>query len=122
MAGLFDRYDDLRNNVPGAYQALLYCITHNVCVRGRCVKWLIDEHPDLVSDEYFDEFENSSRWAIGKAYIIALDDGFYRCWEEVGLTEMQPSEYYDQTFEPVHTKEVTITVWVTDEEEDSIYG
>ena len=30
MAGTFDRYDDLRNDVPGAYQALLYCITHDI--------------------------------------------------------------------------------------------
>lgn len=122
MAGMFDRYDDLRNNVPGAYQALLYCITHEVCMSGRCVKWLIDEHPELVSDEYYMEFEDSSRWSIGKAYILSVNGGFYRCWEEVGLTEMQPNEYYDQTFECVHTKEVTVTVWTTDEEEDSIYG
>ena len=26
MAGTFDRYADLRNEVPGAYQSLLYCI------------------------------------------------------------------------------------------------
>ena len=122
MTGTFDRYTDLRDNVPGAYQALLYCITHDICVSGRCVEWLIDEHPELVSDEYYVDFDDASRWSIGKAYILALDDGFYRCWEEVGLTEMQPSEYYDQTFEPVHMKEVKITAWVTDEEEDSIYG
>ena len=122
MTGTFDRYADLRNEVPGAYQALLYCITHDICVSSRCIEWLIDEHPELVSDEYYDDFEDSSRWSIGKAYILALDEGFYRCWEEVGLTEMQPSEYYDQTLEPVHMKEVTVTAWMTDEEEDSIYG
>ena len=122
MAGTFDRYDDLCNNVPGAYQALLYCITHDICVSGRCVEWLIDEHEELVSDWYHADFEDSSRWSIGKAYILSLDDGFYRCWEEVGLTEMQPNEYYDQTCEPVHMKEVTVTAWVTNEEEESIYG
>jgi hypothetical protein len=122
MTGTFDRYADLRNNVPGAYQALLYCITHNVCVSGRCIDWLIEEHFELVSDEYYMDFEDSSRWSIGKAYILSLDDGFYRCWEEVGLTEMQPNEYYDQTFECVRMKEVTTTVWVTNEEEDLIYG
>lgn len=114
MAGIFDRYDDLRNNIPGAYQALLYSITHNIFVSGECVEWLIDEHPELVCDEYYDDFEDSSRWSIGRAYILALDEGFYRCWEEVGLTEMQPSEYYDQTFEPVRMKEVTTTIWTTD--------
>ena len=44
MAGMFDRYDDLRNNVPGAYQALLYCLQHDVCIRGVCIEWLIDNH------------------------------------------------------------------------------
>lgn len=122
MAGLFDRYDDLRNNVPGAYQALLYCITHDVCVSGRCVEWLVDNHPELVSDEYYADFEDSSRWSIAKDYILAIDEDFYRCWEEVGLTEMQENEWWDQTLEPVHKKEVTVTAWMTDEEEDSVYG
>lgn len=117
MTGTFDRYDDLRNKVPGAYEALIYCITHEVCIKGDCVEWLIDNCPDLIVDEVYDDFEDSGRWSIGKSYIIALDDGFYRCWEEVGLTEMQPNEWWDQTFQPVHTKEVTIAVWATDEED-----
>ena len=117
MAGIFDRYDDLRNNAPGAYQALLYCLQHDVCISGACIEWLIDNHSELVSDEYYLGFEDSSRWSIGKAYILALDEGFFRVWEEVGLTEMQPNEYYDQPAEPVHMKEVTIPAWVTDEED-----
>lgn len=115
MAGMFDRYSDLCNNVPGVYQALLYCITHDVCIKGECVEWLIDNYPDLVVDEYYEDYKDSSDWSIGKAYIIALDGGFYRCWEEIGLTEMQPDEWWDQTFQPVHMKEVTVAVWATDE-------
>lgn len=118
MAGLFDRYDDLRNNVPDACQALLYCITHDVCIKGDCVEWLVDNHPELVVDEVYDDFESSGRWSIGKSYILALDEGFYRCWEEVGLTEMQPNEWWDQTLEPVHMKEITISTWVTEEEDN----
>ena len=122
MAGLFDRYEDLRNNVPGAYQALLYCITHNVCISGRCIDWLIDEHSDLVCDEEYDDFDNASRWSIGKSYILALEGGFYRCWQEVGLTEMQPNEWYDQTFELVLQHERTIVEWITEEEAQVIHG
>lgn len=118
MAGMFDRYDDLRNDVPGAYEALLYCITHDVCVRGECVEWLIGNHPELVSDEYYVDFEDASRWSISKAYVLALDKGFYRCWEEVGRSEMQGNEWWDQTFEPVRMKEVTVSAWVTDEEDN----
>ena len=117
MAGMFDRIDDLQDKVHGAYQALLYSLQHDICVRGVCVEWLIANHPELVSDEYYVDFEDATRWTIGKAYILALDEGFFRVWEEVGLTEMQPNEYYDQTAEPVHMKEVTITAWVTDEED-----
>ena len=116
MAGTFDRYDDLRNDVPGAYQALLYCLQHDVCIRGACIEWLIDNHPELVSDEYYDDFEDSSRWSIGKAYILALDEGFFRVWEEVGLTEMQPNEWFDQTPEPVFQKQKTIVDWMSVEE------
>ena len=116
MAGIFNRYDGLRDDVPGAYQALLYCITHDVCVSGKCVQWLVENHPELVSDEYYADFEDSSRWSIGKAYILSLDDGFYRCWEEVGLTEMQPNEWWDQTFEKVLATDQIVSVWVAPEE------
>lgn len=118
MAGMFDRYDDLRNNVPGAYQALLHCITHDVCIKGECFEWLVDNHPELVFDEYYVDFEDSSRWSISKAHILALDEGFYRCWEEVGLTEMQSNEWWDQTLEPVHMKKITVSAWLTDEEDN----
>ena len=118
MVGMFDRYDDLRNNVPGAYQALLYCITHNVCIKGECIEWLVNNHPELVSDEYYVDFIDATRWTISKAYILALNEGFFRVWEEDGLTEMQSSEWWDQICEPVHMKEVTVTAWVADEEED----
>lgn len=122
MAGIFNRYEDLRNNVPGALQALKYCFKHNICVSGACVEWFVQNFPDLIVDEVYDEFENSSRWSIGKDYILNIDGEWYRCWEEVGLTEMQENEWWDQTLVKVHQKEVTIAVWVTDEEEDSIYG
>lgn len=122
MAGLFDRYEDLRNKVPGAIQALKYCFTHGVCISGACVGWFIDNFPELIVDEIYDDFGDSGRWSIGKAYILNIDGEYYRCWEEVGLTEMQENMWWDQTLEPVHQKEVTVTAWMTDEEEDSIYG
>lgn len=118
MAGMFDRYDDLCNNVEEAYQALVYCITHDVCVSGRCIQWLVEEHEELIYDWYYDDFEDSSRWSIGKAYILFLEGGFYRCWEELGLTEMQPNEWFDQTCERVHMGARTISVWLPEEEDN----
>jgi hypothetical protein len=114
---MFNMSDELRAGDERAFEALLYCITHNVCVSGDCVRWLVNNHPELISDEYYADFEDSSRWSIAKAYILALDKGFYRCWEDVGLTEMQENEWWDQTLEPVHMKEVIVSTWVTDEED-----
>lgn len=114
MIEIFNRYNDLCNDMPGAYQALLHCIRHGVCVSGDCVQWLIQNHRELVVDEYFEDYKDSSDWSIGKAYIIALDDGFYRCWEEFGLTEMQPNDWYNQTFDRVTPREYTNTKWVRD--------
>ena len=121
MAGIFERYDDLCDNVPGAYQALLYCATHDVCVDGDCVEWLCDNHPELIADEVYDDFCDASRWSIGKAYILNIGGDYYRCWEEAGLTEMQPNEWYDQTFERVSLKKRVITCWMSKEEEE-IFG
>lgn len=117
MAGYFNRYNDLCNKVPGAYEALIDSIKHGVCISGDCVEWLIHNCYELVVDEIYDDFEDASRWSIGKAYVIALDGKFYCCSQEVGLTEMQPNNWYDQTFQPVHKKEITTTVWELDEEE-----
>lgn len=113
MTGTFNRYEDLRNKVPGAYQALLYCITHDICISGNCVEWLINNCPDLVVDEIYDDFEDSGRWSIGKAYILNIDGEYYRVWEEVGLTEMQPNEWWDQTPQKMVQHERTITEWIT---------
>lgn len=122
MITFFDKYDELCNEEPGAYQELLYCIKNGICVSGRCVEWLIDKHYELIAEEYYDDFKNSSRWSIGKAYILDIEGGCYRCWEEVGLTEMQSNEFYDQTFDRVYTKEITIAIWATETEEEPIYG
>ena len=117
MIDIFNRYNDLCNDMPGAYQALLHCIKHGVCVSGDCVAWLIQNHDELVVDEIYEDFEDSGRWSIGKAYIIALDDGFYRCWEEVGLTEMQPNDWWDQTFKKVEQREYTAVGWFNHDED-----
>lgn len=113
MITFFDKYDELCNEEPGAYQELLHCIKNGICVSGRCIEWLIDEHYELVEEEDYDDFINSSRWSIGKAYILDIEGDHYRCREDVGLTEMQSNEFYDQTFDRVYKKEITIMTWET---------
>ena len=75
------------------------------------VEWLLGHHEDLIVDEGYDDFEDSTRWSIGKYYIIVIDDEAYRFWEWVGLTEMQPNEIFDQTFELVIQRTVSVAQW-----------
>lgn len=113
---MFTNYSDLKNNVEGAYEALKYCIKHGVCISGEVVQWLVDNHSELIVDEVYDDFGDSGRWSINKSYILKIDDEHYRCWEEVGLTEMQPNDWWDQTFEKVVLREVRVDMWLTEGE------
>lgn len=77
------------------------------------VKEDIFEHDDtcFIWDEGYEDFEDSDRWNIGKYYIIFVDGEYYQFWEEVGLTELQESYFYDQSFLKVKQVIIEKTVW-----------
>lgn len=108
---MFCMSDELRNGDVRAFEALKHCIKTGVTISGRVAKWLARENEELIIDEGYDDFEDASRWSIGKYYIIIIDDEAYRFWEWVGLTEMQPNEWYDQIFEPVVQRTISISQW-----------
>jgi hypothetical protein len=108
--------NELSGGNKNALDALLYCIKHGVMISGEVAKWLAHENEELIVDEGYDDFDNAARWSIGKYYIIVIDDDAYRFWEEVGLTEMQPNEWYDQIFEPVIQRTVSVAQWQTVED------
>lgn len=108
---MFCMSNELRGGNKNVFDALLYCIKHGVMISGEVAKWLVCENEELIVDKGYDDFEDSTRWSIGKYYIIMIDDEAYRFWEWVGLTEMQPSEWYDQTFEPVIQRTVSVAQW-----------
>ena len=108
---MFEMSDELRAGDERAFEALKHCIRSGVVISRDVVEWLLGHHEDLIIDEGYDDFEDSTRWSIGKYYIIVIDDEAYRFWEWVGLTEMQPNEWYDQIFEPVVQRTVSIAQW-----------
>lgn len=108
---MFCMSNELSGGNKNALEALLYCIKHGVMISGEVAKWLAHENEELIIDEGYDGFDEATRWSIGKYYIIVIDDEAYRFWEEVGLTEMQPNEWYDQTFEPVIQRTVSVAQW-----------
>ena len=112
---MFSMSNELSGGNLKALDALLYCIKNGVTISAEVIEWLVKEN-DYVVDEGFDDFENADRWTIAKYYILILDGDAYRVWEQVGLTEMQPNEWFDQTPEPVMQKQKTIVDWMTAEE------
>lgn len=108
---MFEMSDELRAGDERAFEALKHCIRSGVVISRDVVEWLLGYHEDLIIDEGYDDFEDSTRWSIGRYYIIVIDGDAYRFWEWVGLTEMQPNEIFDQTFEPVIQRTVSVAQW-----------
>ena len=113
---MFNMSDELRNGDARAFEALKHCIKVGVTISGEVAKWLVCENEELIIDEGYDDFDDATRWSIGKYYIIMIDDDAYRFWEWVGLTEMQPNEWYDQIPERVFKKRKISNIWMSNEE------
>lgn len=77
------------------------------------IKEDIFEHDDtcFICDEGYEDFKNHGRGTIYKYYIIFVDGEYYQFWEEVGLTELQESCFYDQYFLKVKQVIIEKAVW-----------
>ena len=70
-------------------------------------------------DNFYQDFEDSSRWSIIRTKIVRFDsDQYYSFWYEVGLTEMQENEWYDQKPEIARQKEIKKWIWTMEEIEN----
>ena len=87
-------------------------VKQGICLSGRIINELVNDF-DIVVDNGYEDFNFACRWTIGKYYILNIDGDYYRVWEDVGLTEMQSSDFYDQVAECVEEREITITEWYT---------
>ena len=67
-------------------------------------------------DYFYQNFEDSSRWSIIRTEIVRFNsDQYYSFWYEVGLTEMQENEWYDQKPEIAREKKIEKWIWTMEE-------
>lgn len=65
------------------------------------------------------DFDNSSRWSIICTEIVRFNsDQYYSFWSEVGLTEMQENEWYDQKPLIARQKKIEKLIWVEEKIEN----
>lgn len=82
-------------------------------IQGEVFNEAWEELEEYEKDSYYENFEDSGRWDIGRALIYQFTEGgkFYRIWRTVGLTEMQETYFEDQTPQVVEQKRKVITFW-----------
>ena len=67
-------------------------------------------------DHFYEDFDDSSRWSIIRTEIVRFNsDQYYSFWYEVGLTEMQENEWYDQKPEIARQKKIEEWIWTMEE-------
>ena len=70
-------------------------------------------------DYFYQNFEDSSRWSIARTEIVRFNsDQYYSFWYEVGLTEMQENEWYDQKPKIARQKKIEKWIWTMEEIEN----
>lgn len=70
-------------------------------------------------DYFYQDFDDSSRWSIICTEIVRFNsDQYYSFWSEVGLTEMQENEWYDQKPQIARQKKIEKLIWVEEKIEN----
>ena len=113
----FLTYENYEACAENRIDVLKMAIKQGWDISAKVIEDIIEEDifkPDstcFIYDEGYDDFEDRGRWTIGKYYIIVVDGEYYQFWEEAGLTELQESHFYDQSFIKVRQVEIKETVW-----------
>lgn len=64
---------------------------------GELVRFICNGFDGENIDYFYQDFDDSSCWSIICTEIVRFNsDQYYSFWSEVGLTEMQENEWYDQ--------------------------
>lgn len=70
-------------------------------------------------DYFYQNFDDCSRWSITRTEIVRFNsDQYYSFWCEVGLTEMQENEWYDQKPRIARQKKIEKLIWVEEKIEN----
>lgn len=70
-------------------------------------------------DHFYQDFDDCSRWSIICTEIVRFNsDQYYSFWSEVGLTELQENEWYDQKPLIARRKKIEKLIWVEEEIEN----
>ena len=70
-------------------------------------------------DYFYQDFDDSSRWSIIRTEIVRFNsDQYYSFWYEVGLTEHQENEWYDQKPQIARQKKIEKLIWVEEKIEN----
>ena len=84
-------------------------------VRFICDGFEGDDYVENI-DYFYQNFEDRSRWSIIRTEIVRFNsDQYYSFWYEVGLTEMQENEWYDQKPEIARQKKIEKWIWTMEE-------
>ena len=87
-------------------------------VRFICDGFEGDDYVENI-DYFYQNFEDRSRWSIIRTEIVRFNsDQYYSFWYEVGLTEMQENEWYDQKPEIAREKKIEKWIWTMEEIEN----
>lgn len=87
-------------------------------VRFICDGFDSNDYVDNI-DYFYQDFDDSSRWSIIRTEIVRFNsDQYYSFWYEVGLTEMQENEWYDQKPLIARQKKIEKLIWVKEEIEN----
>lgn len=87
-------------------------------VRFICDGFDSNDYVDNI-DYFYQDFDDSSRWSIIRTEIVRFNsDQYYSFWYEVGLTEMQENEWYDQKPLIARQKKIEKLIWVEEKIEN----
>lgn len=87
-------------------------------VRFICNCFDNEDYVDYI-DYFYQNFDDSSRWSITRTEIVRFNsDQYYSFWYEVGLTEYQENEWYDQKPHIARQKKIEKLIWVEEKIEN----
>lgn len=87
-------------------------------VRFICSGFVSEDYVNYI-DYFYQNFDDRSRWSITRTEIVRFNsDQYYSFWYEVGLTEIQENEWYDQKPRIVRQKKIEKLIWVEEKIEN----